>query len=562
MLNHLSYKFVAAIAVLLLALMIAGFLLLNRQLVRNTEYDILQSYSREVRQIAANLDTYTNGLEDTLLSLLCDTRLQESINRPLADETLENQLAEIRTLREVVNYVEGNRQVDRVRLYLSNEKMLTRERVNFFSHTDALTTPEYREMEGKKMSLHWMGEHRVQTPYTDDEYVTLGLRYRTNFLSESRNWALILLDISPRVFTEALEQAANSFPGAQAVILDSTGAVMVGAAHPETLSAFPPSGAQNGFFDCSGKEYAFICQPISAENWSMLVTLPRESLRSSQQVLFSAMLFVLGLLIIALLALICIILYSRSIRRYINALNESLQQSGNAETTSIPSHLALFNLDRNIAYLLETNRRLTASKLEAQLRERDVTLQALQAQINPHFLYNTLDAINWMAIREQASDVSEAITTLADYFRLSLSHGRSIVTLQEDAEITRKYLALYKHRYDYTYDVEWILQPESLSCLLPKLTLQPLVENALRHGIFMRDQKEGGKLTIRSFVEDGHLTLIVQDNGPGLKGGMDEKKGFGLENVRRRLDLYYNNRYSLELKSLPEGGVQVIVCIA
>ena len=562
MLNHLSYKFVAAIAVLLLALMIAGFLLLNRQLVRNTEYDILQSYSREVRQIAANLDTYTNGLEDTLLSLLCDTRLQESINRPMADETLENQLAEIRTLREVVNYVEGNRQVDRVRLYLSDEKMLTRERVNFFSHTDALTTPEYREMEGKKMSLHWMGEHRVQTPYTDDEYVTLGLRYRTNFLSESRNWALILLDISPRVFTEALEQAANSFPGAQAVILDSTGAVMVGAAHPETLSAFPPSGAQNGFFDCSGKEYAFICQPISAENWSILDTLPRESLRSSQQVLFSAMLFVLGLLIIALLALICIILYSRSIRRYINALNESLQQSGNAETTSIPSHLALFNLDRNIAYLLETNRRLTASKLEAQLRERDVTLQALQAQINPHFLYNTLDAINWMAIREQASDVSEAITTLADYFRLSLSHGRSIVTLQEDAEITRKYLALYKHRYDYTYDVEWILQPESLSCLLPKLTLQPLVENALRHGIFMRDQKEGGKLTIRSSVEDGHLMLIVQDNGPGLKGGMDEKKGFGLENVRRRLDLYYNNRYSLELKSLPEGGVQVIVCIA
>ena len=95
MLNHLGYKSLAAIAVALLALITAGFLLLNRQLVRSTEYDILQSYSREVRQIAANLNTYTNGLEDTLLSLLCDTRLQESINRPLADETLENQLAEI-----------------------------------------------------------------------------------------------------------------------------------------------------------------------------------------------------------------------------------------------------------------------------------------------------------------------------------------------------------------------------------------------------------------------------------------------------------------------------------
>ena len=139
MLNRLSYKLVVAVAAALLTVMVAGFILLNHQLIRSAEYDILQSYSREIQQIGDNLDTYTAGLEDTLLSLLCDTRLQESINRPLMDETLENQLSEIRTLREVVNYVEGNRQVDRVRLYLSDEKMLTREHVNFFSHTDANT---------------------------------------------------------------------------------------------------------------------------------------------------------------------------------------------------------------------------------------------------------------------------------------------------------------------------------------------------------------------------------------------------------------------------------------
>ena len=77
-------------------------------------------------------------------------------------------------------------------------------------------------------------------------------------------------------------------------------------------------------------------------------------------------------------------------------------------------------------------------------------------------MYNTLDAINWMAIREHSTEVSEAITTLADYFRLSLSHGRSVVTLEEDAEITRKYLDLYRRRYDYVYTVEWDLQPQSL----------------------------------------------------------------------------------------------------
>ena len=563
MLKRLSYKMMIVAATVLLSVMVAGFFLLNRQLVRSSEYSILQSYSREIQQIGVNLDTYTAGLEDTLLSLLCDTRLQEAINRPLEKETLENQLTEISTLRELVSYVESNRHVDRVRLYLSDEKILSREGVNFFSHTDALATPEYQEMTAGKTSLHWMGQHRVKTPYTDDEYVTLGLLYRGNFLSQSRNWSLILLDMLPGMFVDSLDQIASAYEGAQAVITDGDWKVMIGSGRTDWITALSEN-EQNGslgFFDCTGQEYAFVQQPLSAADWSIAVAVPRTSLRGSQQMLLTAILFVLGLLIIALLALISITLYARSCRRYINALNKSLQQSGNAETTSIPAHRALFNLDRNIARLLETNRKLSESKLEAQLRERDVTLSALQAQIKPHFLYNTLDAINWMAIREHCTDVSEAITTLADYFRLSLSHGRSIVTLEEDAEITRKYLDLYKHRYEYVYTVTWDLQPQSVHCLLPKLTLQPLVENALHHGIFMRDQKDGGRIVIHSFMENGDLVLTVQDNGPGLKGSKESSNGFGLENVRKRLELYYANRYSLKLVSLPEGGAQVTLHI-
>ncbi|MDY4140705.1 MAG: hypothetical protein SOY30_15420 [Eubacteriales bacterium] len=255
MLNRLSYKLVVAVAAALLTVMVAGFILLNHQLIRSAEYDILQSYSREIQQIGDNLDTYTAGLEDTLLSLLCDTRLQEAINRPPEEETLENQLAEIRTLREVVSYVESNRHVNRVRLYLSDEKILSREQVNFFSHTDALDTPEYQEMTGRRMSLHWMGLHRVKTTYADDEYVTLGLLYRGNFLSESRNWALILLDLLPGTFTDALDKIASAYDGAQALIADSAGNVMVGGDSPLWLDALNGHGWNGGlgFFDCDGR---------------------------------------------------------------------------------------------------------------------------------------------------------------------------------------------------------------------------------------------------------------------------------------------------------------------
>jgi len=251
--------------------------------------------------------------------------------------------------------------------------------------------------------------------------------------------------------------------------------------------------------------------------------------------------------------------YSRSINAYMRMLHNNLKNTEHASNPRLRSHSLLFNLDQNIAELLETNKQLAEEKLNAQLREREVTLQALQAQINPHYLYNTLDSINWMAIRVRANDVSAAITTLADYFRLSLSKGRSVVTLAEDAEIVRKYLKLYENRYDNDYQVIWDLEPDTLSCALPKLTLQPLVENALQHGIFKRREKTGGIICIHSTLENEQLVLTVTDNGPGLTKPFDWSKGYGLGNVRKRLDLYFNNRYELIFANVPAGGAEVTV---
>ena len=164
-----------------------------------------------------------------------------------------------------------------------------------------------------------------------------------------------------------------------------------------------------------------------------------------------------------------------------------------------------------------------------------------------------------MAIRVQAMEVSSAIVTLADYFRLSLSKGRSVVTLAEDAEIVRKYLKLYEHRYDNDYNVIWELNSNTLNCLLPKLTLQPLIENALQHGVFKRREKTGGIVRICSCLEKDKLVLVVADNGPGISESIDWNKGYGLGNVRKRLDLYFNNRYELSLANAAEGGAVVTV---
>lgn len=567
MLKRFSKNLSLVLAGVLVAVGILSIFFLYTQLSRIGETEVLHSLSKAAEQTAININARMDTVHEAMQALLNDTRFQESVHRSPETETLESQLDEIRPLREAVAATADNRYISQVRVFLNDQKMLTREGVNFFSLNDALETQEYQEMMALKTSHHWMGIHQVKTVYFNQECLTLGRLYRPTFSSESRNWALLLFDVSPSVFSGVLQGLETPDEQSVIAVTDTSGKVMFGNGDETILTELMTAAKSNawGIIRAAENELAYVIQPLEAENWSLVLYMPRTSLLSSQQTvrtLLLILIFGLTLLIIALLVILAMTAYSRSINAYIRTLHNNLKNTDHSSDPRLRAHSLLFNLDRNIAELLETNKQLTEEKMNAQLREREVTLQALQAQINPHFLYNTLDSINWMAIRVRANDVSAAITTLADYFRLSLSKGRSVVTLAEDAEIVRKYLMLYEHRYDNDYQVIWELEPVTLSCALPKLTLQPLVENALQHGIFKRREKTGGTICIRSTLENEQLVLTVADNGPGLTEPFDWSKGYGLGNVRKRLDLYFNNRYEVLLSNSEEGGAVVTVKVS
>lgn len=564
MLKKLLTNLSVTLACLLIAFGILGIFFLYTQMSRLGENEVLHSLSKATAQTAINLNTRMASVDEAMQSLLSDARFQDSVHRSPESETLESQFDEIRTLREAITAAADNRYIAQVRFFLSDQKMLTREGVNFFSLTEALLTPEYQEMTTLGVSHHWMGVHQVQTTYFDAKCLTLGRIYRHSFRVENSGWALLLFDVSPDSFTDVL--SGLEMPDEQAVIavVNASGEVMLGSGDEELLSGVLKEGQKErfGILHADEAEYAYVVQPLETEDWSLVMYLPRKSLLGSQQILrtlLTILIFGLTLLIAALLVILAMAAYSRSINAYLHALHEHLKGAGYSSEQRPRAHSILFNLDRNLADLLETNKQLTEEKLSAQLREREVTLQALQAQINPHFLYNTLDSINWMALRVHATEVSSAITTLADYFRLSLSKGRSVVTLKEDVEIVQKYLKLYEHRYDIEYQVLWELEADTLSCPLPKLTLQPLIENALQHGVFKRREKTGGIVRIQSSLAEGQLILRVTDNGPGLAEEIDWTRGYGLGNVRKRLELYFNNRYELSFCNAQEGGAVITI---
>ncbi len=205
---------------------------------------------------------------------------------------------------------------------------------------------------------------------------------------------------------------------------------------------------------------------------------------------------------------------------------------------------------------------------QAQLRKSE--FKALQAQINPHFLYNTLDSIIWMNENQNHEGVTEMVSALARFFRISISKGSEIIGVRDEVEHARSYLVIQKIRYKNKFDFSFNVQEEANSLTTIKLILQPIVENAIYHGINKIHDK--GEISVDVYIENDTLVFRVTDNGFGieperLRGILNREAtsqhagGVGLKNVHERIKLSYGNEYGIAIVSELEVGTTVYIRI-
>ena len=218
---------------------------------------------------------------------------------------------------------------------------------------------------------------------------------------------------------------------------------------------------------------------------------------------------------------------------------------------------------------------LLDSKMREQENLKKAEMRALQAQINPHFLYNTLDTIIWMAEAQKTDQVVEIVSALSGFFRISLSGGRDWITIGEELERTRNYLTIQKMRYQDILDFKIEMEAEVSHNTVLKLILQPLVENALYHGI--KNKRQGGTIVVRARRNGAQQVLLeVEDDGVGFtpeklaqlqaeladdSGEIRMESGFGLGNVNQRIRLYYGKDYGLSVRSEYHTGTCVTLVI-
>jgi two-component system sensor histidine kinase YesM len=203
-----------------------------------------------------------------------------------------------------------------------------------------------------------------------------------------------------------------------------------------------------------------------------------------------------------------------------------------------------------------------------QLRKAEFEL--LQAQINPHFLYNTLDAIVWSAEAGNEKQVVKMVGSLSDFFKSSLNKGKEIVTIREELQHVRSYLEIQQIRYQDILDYEIDVPEELYVNEIPKITIQPVVENALYHGI--KEKRGGGRISVTGFEDGSDYCIKVSDNGKGMdeerlrevRAGLtdadpESKKIYGLYNVNERIRLDFGDEYGLTIDSTYEEGTTVTI---
>lgn len=279
-----------------------------------------------------------------------------------------------------------------------------------------------------------------------------------------------------------------------------------------------------------------------------------------------------AMLLLALAATIATgMVFSRMITKPANQLGEAMRAfEKNAEGfvyQQIEGTSEIVALSDSFGHMVVRIQKLMEKVRQEEITLRKTELNALQAQINPHFLYNTLDSIAWMCEEERNKEAVVMVNALAKLFRISISKGHELITIQKECEHAESYLKIQKYRYRNQFTYEFRVQESCREYLCNKITLQPIIENAIYHGLDMSDE---GKIMIEVKERDDKIILSVSDNGVGmsqeqcreiLHRDAKDKTGIGIKNVNDRIQIYFGNQYGLSIESELDEGTRVEISI-
>lgn len=495
-------------------------------------------------------------------------------------QPLNEQYYDFYDMNRAMDQIEFSNSVYRICLYVPDDIVYSENQYFFYGESRLTERNDYEEMaEVLSSGNDYIAISEEKTSSSSSSLTQMVTLYhaifkQANLFSDSF-WVCSISVASDR-FQSVMENTDITVDGLTCLV-NASGEVVLSS--NEELSAtlssendFP--GGDSAAWEqvaLSGTQYYVFCDELNETGWSMLTLVPTGEFYQQSYMfrsLFLSLLVIVILIIVADSALLSRNYVSRL--RFLSAkmkdleggdLNVRLQDGQQGD--EIEEVYRNFNLMvAEVRHLMQEQYKLGKSVQEAELR-------ALQAQINPHFLYNTLDLVNWIAMDYHADEIEAITWNLARFYRLSLNHGKSLISIREEVEHTQVYVNLQNYHYDNQIQMTTEIDEELLDLACLNIILQPFVENSIVHGIVEDSRITSCHIHISIHREQTDILLCVRDDGPGMTVqqmedavSMDSRKlekGYGIKNINFRIKLCFGEKYGVHYDSTPGKGTTAYI---
>ncbi|GIP32834.1 sensor histidine kinase [Paenibacillus sp. J2TS4] len=452
--------------------------------------------------------------------------------------------------------------------------------------------PGWREKaRSKRGEAVWSDSYLIDSGWNESKRVVSMFRVINSYDNPERPIGLVTVRLDDRVVSELLETGMGKQYG-HIFMVRGDGTVvfhvderLIGSLYPLRDHSEKGGDVQQeqkdgkrtssvdeeaGFFSDGSPRGAYlqIVREVGTTGWELIALIDRARIESHAQGIRDSILLILGVLLLLGLAALCGFHWT-IIRPILELRKQTMRLEGGdfQARVAIRSRDEIGNLGKQFNRMVRTIRRLIDTKYVLEIHQRESELKLLQSQIDPHFLYNTLDMIRWTARLEQAGQTSQLIEALSRFFRNSLKKDRMWTTLQDELEFVRSYLELHKRRLGDGLTFSVLADERVSHCVMLTQIIQPLVENSLKHGLARRKR---GTIAVRCYESEGMLQIDVLDNGIGFSmeqasflrdafaaPSRQPVQGLALHNIMERLRIVFGERVGFEAGEPPGGGARV-----
>ena len=512
---------------------------------------LVESQSKEInKQIVLNYESYINSIIETAIYVQAASLSHDAVQSYEELQMIFQLNSEIKT--------------DIVAIFLFDKlgNKLVGDEISGLSRSEIRLQPWFRTALNDTEIYHFSAAHNKSLSEVKDEQV-ISVSKSVDYLSEGLiESGLVLIELNFKKITDITNTANLGKDGHILIIDDNDALIFSSAKGRQNNSSESFNIAVSNYFGSfkavidSVSMYMNI-NTLNHTRWRIVTVNNIDDIAKAKNSIL-LILFIIFLLSFITTTVVAFLI-SRRISKPLSKLKKIMLKIEEGDFTTnltISGQKEIVQLSTSFNSMIEKIRSLMKTLVEEQREKRKTELRALQNQINPHFLYNTLDSIVWLAENDRTDDVITTVVALARFFRISISKGANFIPVADEVEHIRNYLTIqrirYVNKFEYTFDIEEKINNYSVM----KLILQPMVENAIYHGV--GDEKE--KISIRGFEENGFLIFEVENTGYGITEDRIKEihtmlrdpalnKGIGIKNVYQRLKLYYGERADIIITS-------------